>query len=545
MAKKFVKISLASKLRLLFGAALLGIIAAALAVPWYSMELLAEQGVHGSGTELLRLSMNEFSQQHVSSHAKAGDALASLARLHSGGTDGRQGPSFISLLPAAGSPPVGAPKASMDAPRSRAERTFKRNADADVSIEKWEDKQGRTMYRCIRAVRAETSCLSCHSKDNEDVRLQFQPGQFVGLIDVSLPASAAASPLVWWTRAAFIVGGVIAASLAFVLFTVITQRLILRPVRSLRELADKVAEGDQSVRSSVKTGDELQHLGDSFNEMLTAITDQHEKLRSANRALDLKLNELAEANVTLFNANKVKNEFLANVSHELRTPLNSIIGFADLISESEDERLKRYGQNIVSSAKGLLNMINDILDLAKIEAGRSEVRFDKVNITDACETLAALMRPLADKKQLDLRVELATDMPLIVTDGGKVQQILFNLLSNAIKFTPPGGLVTLTTTRRPMQRQGEDIDEISIAVIDTGPGIAEADQQHIFEKFHRLDQGLTKESSGTGLGLAISKELASIIGGRITVESTVGHGATFALVVPSQPKPEAAAEPQK
>lgn len=546
MAKKFVRISLATKLRLVFGLSLLGIIAAALLVPWYFMELLAEQGVQRPGAELTRLAAAEISRRHGEAQGERQltpqDALKDLAALHARRPSSetgrpaevREGPVFMQVGLTG--------QASQSGPRldrygRAAARNFLQNSDQELDILKADDEKGQVVYRAIRAVRADPSCLSCHAS-HEKAALRFKPGQLVGIIDVTLPPSAASGPLVWWTRIAFIIGGAMAALLAFILFTIISEKVILKPVRHLRQLADKVAEGDLAVRSTVSTGDELQRLGESFNEMLTAIGDQHEKLRSANRALDLRLSELAESNVTLFNANQVKNEFLANVSHELRTPLNSIIGFADLVGESNDERTSRYGQNIGSSSRNLLNMINDILDLAKIESGKTLVRFDKVSVTDTCQTLLALMKPLADQKQIELRGELRPDVPLVVTDGGKLQQILYNLLSNAIKFTPAGGQVVMTTRLDGDNGSGE----VAVAVADTGPGIAETDQQVIFEKFHRLDQSLTRESSGTGLGLAISKELASLIGGKLALKSSPGHGATFTLVLPREPKAAQTAE---
>ncbi|RPI62017.1 MAG: HAMP domain-containing protein, partial [Planctomycetaceae bacterium] len=390
MGKKFVKITLATKLRLLFGAALLGIIAAALLVPWWFTEMLAEQTGQNQGIEPSRYAYNDFVRQHAKNNVKALDALSSMKELHTGGvaSDDRAGPLFIPLKG-----PDTKPK--QPRPRSEAIKLFRDPKNDQDMLVIQDESGGKPVFRCFQAVRAEPSCIVCHGKRSESItddKLLFHLGDLVGVIDTTLPAKT--TSLVWWTRGAFIAGGVLAAALAFVLFNVLTQRLILRPVRRLQNLADKVTEGDLSVRSTVRTGDELQRLGDSFNEMLVAITDQHEQLRSANRALDMKLSELTDANVTLFKANQVKNEFLANVSHELRTPLNSIIGFADLIGGSEDERLRRYGQNIVSSAKNLLSMINDILDLAKIEAGKAEVRFDMVSITDTCQTLAGLMKPL-------------------------------------------------------------------------------------------------------------------------------------------------------
>ena len=266
--------------------------------------------------------------------------------------------------------------------------------------------------------------------------------------------------------------------------------------------------------------------------MLAAIAGQHGKLTSANQALDLKLSELAEVNVTLHRANLVKNEFLANVSHELRTPLNSILGFADLLRESGDTRVGRYGENITLAAKNLLGMINDLLDIAKIEAGKADVRFEKTSVSDICRTLLALMAPVADKNQITVEPAISAGLPMVVTDAAKLQQILFNLLSNAMKFTPIGGTVRLTA--RPYTSSSKDrrYAGVVISVADTGPGIPQAEQSRIFEKFYQVEASLTKVVSGTGLGLAIAKELSGLICGRLVCKSTPGHGAEFTIFLP-------------
>ncbi|MCK4601641.1 MAG: HAMP domain-containing protein [Phycisphaerae bacterium] len=538
MAKKFIKVSLATKFRLLFGAAVLAIIAAALVVPWYFTERLAEQNLQREVSVLTRLRLNEWIKQHPDNPKAWEESEVASLFLFGGDVKGRKGPSFITLTKEA------EPARPIGSAGWNALKAFHRDPDQELAVIYGEDKAGRPAYHCFRAVRLEPTCMKsqCHGPAAE-IRLQRQPGQLVGLIEVTMPGTAASGPLVLWTRVAFVIGGGFAALLACVVLAIITQKLVLRPVHRLRDVADKVAEGDLTVRSTIRTGDELQRLGDSFNEMLTAIADQHGKLRSANRALDLKLNELAEANVTLFQANKVKTEFLTNVSHELRTPLNSIIGFADLVTESNDDRINRYGQNISSAAKNLLNMINDLLDLAKIEAGRADARFDKVSLADTCQGLAALMKPLADKKHIEMNSQLSDDLPIIITDAGKLQQILYNLLSNAIKFTPAGGQVTLSAMRSTGRRNGKSVEEVSVSVADTGPGIAEADQKHIFEKFFRAEATLTKESPGTGLGLAIAKELTYLLGGRLTLKSSPGGGAAFTVTLPidARKEPDAAA----
>lgn len=524
MAKRSVTISLATKFRLLFGTAVLGIIAAALVVPWYFMELLAEQGAQRAGAELTRLRLSEF----IRDHPRKRSAPSQVAAIYTAGGANqlRKGPLLIKLSTGL------APDRKMDFPARDALRVFVRNVDQDLAVIYGEDDRGRSVFRCFRAVRVAPTCASCHGR-TAPVSRQFQQGRLVGMIDVTVPGPAGANWLIWWTRASFLVGVVLAGIVASIVFAVIAQRLILRPVRHLRLITDKAAEGDLTVRSRIRSGDELQRLGEGFNEMLAAIAEQHEKLKSANEALDLKLNELAEANVTLYQANQVKSEFLANVSHELRTPLNSILGFASLLGEAQDERIVRYGSNITSAAKDLLKMINDLLDLARIEAGKAQVDFARTSVWDVCHTLLALLKPLADQKQLALESQVDEDLPMVVTDAGKVQQILYNLLSNAIKFTPAGGKVTLSAcSGAAVANAGGANKDLVISVADTGPGIPEAEQQHIFEKFYRAEATLTKEASGTGLGLAIAKELAALIHGKLVLKSEPGHGAEFILFLP-------------
>lgn len=525
------------KFRLMFGLALLGVIAAALAVPWYFMEVLSEQSLEGPARAWTRARLNEWQSDGQAQHANATDANSDVLRYYTMGreAEGLTGPRFIVLDPQQ-------PEENLGRSARYALRAFQQMPDRDLAWRRTEDDQDRTVYRVFRAVRNTPSCSRCHTDPTKPRTLQFRPNQLVGLVEVTLPESVASGEQLWLARGAILLGGILAGLVALIVFAIIAHRVVLRPVRKLRELADKVAEGDMSVRSNVATGDELQRLGESFNEMLEAINHQHGQLRTANRALDLKLNELAEANVALYEANQVKTEFLANVSHELRTPLNSIIGFADLLSEADDERTSRFGRNISAASKSLLAMINDMLDLAKIEAGRADVRFDKVSVTDTCQTLLALMQPQADKKNIELAGEIDDQLPMVKTDGGKLQQILYNLLSNAIKFTPAGGTVTLQAETIP-EPQGLP-QQIRISVADSGPGIPEADQPHIFEKFYQVDATLTKETTGTGLGLAISKELTSLLRGKLSLKSEPGQGATFILTLPIEPKSDATGEPK-
>ncbi|MEM9347944.1 MAG: ATP-binding protein [Planctomycetota bacterium] len=334
-----------------------------------------------------------------------------------------------------------------------------------------------------------------------------------------------------------IAAGLTAGLFAVAAFWFITTRIILSPVRVLRGYAEKVSGGDLNIRSDINTGDEFEQLSDMFNAMLDTVRSTQDRLTSANKSLDLKLGELAESNVALFEANQIKGEFLANVSHELRTPLNSIIGFAEVLQETlanaeskQTEKQARYTTNIILSSRRLLELINDLLDLAKIEAGRAELRLTTVSIKDTAEGLVNLIRPQAEKRSIDLKIKVQPNLPPAETDAGKLQQILFNFLSNAIKFSPDEGVVTLQAELE--QHAGRSVASLRLSVTDQGLGIAPEDHERVFEKFSQVDASRTREHGGTGLGLTISKELAELLGGTIELQSAVGEGATFTLTIP-------------
>ena len=535
MASRFIRLSLAVKFRMLFGLALLGVIIAALVLPWYFLDIFSEQTVKGPIREVIRLRHKEWVINHISNEGERNNANKnSLIRKLYTHTDNRdlfenpaditqrQGPTVIMLNPTDS-------LKGLDSLSAKVVNYFIKSPNQAITWRKARNARDERIYRGFGAIRADSTCMECHS-ENKNKTLQFRPGQLVGIIDITAPGSAASRDLTWWARGTFIAGGAIAGILAMYIFSAIANRLVLRPVTSLKNLADKATEGNLEVRSGVKTGDELQRLGESFNEMLTAIGQQHNKLRAANRAIELNLIEMGERNLALFEANQVKTEFLANISHELRTPLNSIIGFSELLAESEDKRTSRYANNIANASKNLLSMINDMLDLAKIEAGKAVVRFDKVSVLDICNTLLTLMQPIADKKHIQLIKDYSDDIPIIKTDAGKLQQILFNLLSNAVKFTPAEGQVTLTANFI------ENRSAIQLSVTDTGPGISDIDQARIFEKFYQVDPTLTKEVSGTGLGLAISKELTALLHGKLNLKSATGEGSTFTITLPIEPQ---------
>jgi signal transduction histidine kinase len=391
----------------------------------------------------------------------------------------------------------------------------------------------------IRIVEAADSCIFCHKPQGSGT--PFNKGQAVGALVVQAPARQLEKTILMnrlWTS----IAGLLAAIGAMVAFYIITQRVILRPIRQLRALVGNISEGNLDARSAIKSGDEYEKLSDAFNDMLDGLQESQEKLRQANKQLDAKIAQVSDRNIELFKANKLKSEFLANMSHEFRTPLNAILGFAQLLREKPDddaEKSKRYAENIVTSGRSLLNMINDLLDLAKAEAGKIEMRIEKTSIPQLCKGLVGFFGPLTEQKNIKMDLYIATDIPIVHTDYGKVQQILYNLLSNAIKFTPENGRVKITAKM---------LDELNVrvSVSDSGPGIAEENHDKIFEKFRQIDGSITRQGSGTGLGLAICKELAQLLSGTISIESQLDVGTTFSLDIPTnlptEPPAESAAE---
>lgn len=378
----------------------------------------------------------------------------------------------------------------------------------------------------IKVFRATENCISCHNPQGS--AKPFNLNEPIGAVIIQRPA-AEITRTVWLNRVWVFIAGLIAGTGAIVAFYVITQRVILRPIRQLRAIANNVAEGNLDIRSAIKTGDEYEKLADAFDHMLDGLQAAQEKLRQANKQLDAKVVELSERNIELFKANKIKGEFLANISHEFRTPLNAILGFAEILREKPEllkkDKGRRYAENIITGGKNLLNMINDLLDLAKTEAGKMELHIEKTSIPQLCKAAVGSFSALTKKKKIKVKLVVDEDIPVLSTDAGKVQQILYNFLSNAVKFTPEKGRIEIRANMHGAQT-------VRIAVSDTGGGIAEADREKIFDKFRQVDGSLTRQTPGTGLGLAISKELAAMLAGSVGMESEVGHGSTFWFDIP-------------
>jgi len=270
------------------------------------------------------------------------------------------------------------------------------------------------------------------------------------------------------------------------------------------------------------------------DEIKTTITNalKQQRLSLENKRLVESLQRsnrlLFEANEELERANQLKSEFLANMSHELRTPLNVIIGFSELMVDKVpgkiNEEQRQCLSDILDSSHRLLNLVNEVLDLSKVESGKMEFKLENVALTEVIESLTRTMLPVLAPRKQSLDIEIEEGLPAVHVDEGRLEQVLLNLATNSSKFTPDGGKLKIEAVRNG--------DWCQVSVIDNGIGIKEEDQERIFEPFCWLDNPLTKEKSGTGLGLALVETIVEKYGGRIWVESEYGKGSRFTFTLP-------------
>ena len=282
---------------------------------------------------------------------------------------------------------------------------------------------------------------------------------------------------------------------------------VVGPIRQMEKRLAEIAAGQFGARVDIPNRDELGALAENINRM------------------DVELGRLYLA---LASASRHKSEFLANMSHELRTPLNAIIGFSDVLSLELagpiNDTQRQYVEDVQDAGQHLLSLINDILDLSKVEAGRMELALGEVSIVDVLERGLTMHRARATRNAIALELNVEPSVGVVHADERKVRQIVFNLVSNAVKFTPSGGRVEVSALRRD--------GVVEIAVADTGIGIPVADQQRIFEEFQQAVDGAIDPAEGTGLGLTLSRRFVELHGGRLWVESEPGRGTTFRFTLP-------------
>lgn len=327
-------------------------------------------------------------------------------------------------------------------------------------------------------------------------------------------------------------GFVIIAALAVgILSSVTTAKAVTRPLAALTR--DLVALGEGDLRPSNLTA-EISGAAE-YEVLAQAFANTRHRLSALLDAMKQRTAELEEAKILADAANQTKSEFLANMSHELRTPLNAIIGYSEILSEdAKDSGHSEYLPDlnkIRSSGKHLLGLINDILDLTKIEAGRMEMFLETFNVTDLIQDVAETVQPLLDKNTNSLTVNVPPTVGVIHADQVKVRQMLLNLLSNASKFTKEG--VVALSVDREVVINGEDV--FVFRVRDTGIGMSPEQLSRLFQPFMQAESSTTKRFGGTGLGLAITKHLAELMGGSVTVASELGRGTTFTVRLPNSP----------
>lgn len=351
-----------------------------------------------------------------------------------------------------------------------------------------------------------------------------------GAVSISLPTSALEAKQNA-VRDQGIVAA-LAAGLVGMLLSIGLSRTITQPLSELTVVTERIAGGDLTQRVTARHDDEFAKLATAFNKMA-------DKLQLNIKDLENRAEELRIANHKAEEASRLKTEFLATMSHELRTPLNAILGFSGLllmgIVGPLDDRVKDRVQRIESNGEHLLNLINNILDLSKIEAGRMELAPSQLELAKLVSEWKSRIEVLAQNKGLAFDVKLDAALPpTLYADKNRLTQIAFNLLSNAVKFTEKGKI------NLELKREGAFW---IIQVSDTGTGIPPEAQEYIFDEFRQVDGSFTREHGGTGLGLAIVRKLCRTMGGTVSVDSKLGVGSTFTVRLPLEATPVAVPEP--
>jgi two-component system, NarL family, sensor histidine kinase BarA len=408
--------------------------------------------------------------------------------------------------------------------------------------------KGKKVFRYMTPLYIDKNCLDCHGKPRGEMDISgfakegLENGDFAGALSLTMPMDIYFDTI----NTNVLSNGFFSLILILVCVACIYFLVTKMVTSSLGELEYAVAQvgaGQWNVNlSNLKAKGEIKRLTNHFQSMTEQLKDLYsnlelkveqrtDELEKANLVLQRHQQELEQMNLRLKEANIYKSDFLAVMSHELRTPLTSIMAFAELMLvevSPEEKEQQHYLEEVLLNSRILLRLINNILDLAKIEAGKDQLALEVVDMTDIIASVESVITPLAKNKELAFHIQVSPEVPLTKADPEKIRRVVENLTGNAVKFTEKGGHIGIQV------QWDKATNEIVIKVTDNGIGIKEEDQKYIFEKFTQADSSSSRKYGGTGLGLALAKELVELHKGWIKVESRYGGGSTFLIGLPVQ-----------
>ncbi|HHX50068.1 MAG TPA: DUF3365 domain-containing protein [Clostridia bacterium] len=425
---------------------------------------------------------------------------------------------------------------------------FKDNPSAS---EYWaiEKVNGEQVFRYMTPLEIDENCLDCHGEPRGEIDISGHPkeglgvGDFAGALSLIMPMDIYYDNI---RKSVFSNGFFLIILILVCILSMyfLMAKMVINPLGELERAVAQVGQGKWNINlSNLRTKGEIRRLTRHFQNMTGQLQDLYSnlelrvaertnELKEANLILRKQQQELEQVNRRLQETNVYKSEFLAVMSHELRTPLTSIIAFTELMlmeitPEEKDQR--QYLEEVLQNSQILLRLINNILDLAKIEAGKDRLTLEVIDIADIIASVESTIAPLARNQGLLFCIQIAPNVPLTKADPEKMRRVIENLAGNAVKFTEKGGKVEI------MVEYDTEAGEILISVSDTGVGIREEHQKIIFDKFTQADSSPSRKHGGTGLGLSLAKELIELHQGWIKVQSRYGGGSTFIVGLPVKP----------
>ena len=419
-----------------------------------------------------------------------------------------------------------------------------------TTTEYWaiEDMNGKPVFRYMTPLIIDKFCLDCHGEPKGEIDISgyakegLQIGDFAGALSLTMPMDLYLENMHGSQRSNAFFSFVLILVCITCIYLLVTK-MVTSSLGELEQAVSKVGAGQWDVNlKDLRARGEIRRLTNHFQNMTEQLKDLYsnlelkveqrtDELERANSILKQHQYELEQMNLRLNETNIYKSEFLAVMSHELRTPLTSIIAFTELLLVDlppKEENKLHILEEIQTNSQILLRLINNILDLAKIEAGKAQLNLEIVDMQDIIALVESVITPLAKSKDIDLSVHVDSHVPLTKADPEKIRRIIENLAGNAVKFTDPGGRIEI------LVEYSSATNEIILQVSDNGIGIKEEDQKYIFEKFTQADGSASRKYGGTGLGLSLAKELVELHQGWIKVKSQLGGGSSFIVGIPVQ-----------